>query len=416
MAGSVLAATVVVVVPAVLHPLMGPWTLLWPALVMAGAGFLLVGGRVTIDRPGRRSGAPDRRERHAGGPAHVHGPTVGDEASHPYAGGPAHGTRVGEIALSTAAADYDLQFSAVVHWRWSGHVDLTVRNPLAPAVRDVVARAAAKVARTRPRDHARAECDLGAHLAVESAVTATGIVVWAEQVRLRLPEEDAERLARLRNLRKDLGLRSALQETERGHAPMGGAHREDAGLQEEAGRRGDDARGEGAAHHPWSWGERTAPPRSGGTRTGRRPWSGHGTVPADPDPQPWSGQSPGPLDPEGEPGAGARSRFESLSEPGGSGGEHDYVYLDPVHGMPEEPVFTGPGPGSDVDDHGYESYWWPAESVPESAEEDVQVAILRGLIDAVPERAAREEFAESQLHALEKAGYTEVARRVREGF
>lgn len=385
MAGSALAATVVVVVPAVLYPLVGTWTLLWLALVVAGAGFLAVGGRVTIGT-GRRGSEPNRPEQHAGGPAHTHDHAVGNDASHAYADGPVHGTRVGEIALSTAAADYDLQFSAVVHWRWSGHVDLTVRNPVAPAVRDVMARAAARVARTRPREHARTECDLGAHLAVESAVTGTGIVVWAEHVRLRMPDEDAERLARLSDLRKDLGLRSALQETERAHAP--GRGRAPAGTDHPEGA----ARDESAVHSPWSWGERTPPPRTGGAGPSWRPWDGHGTAPADPAPQPWS---------------------EQRSE---AGEEHDYVYLDPVHGMPDEPVFTGPEPGSDVDEHGYESYWWPAESVPDSAEEDVQVAILRGLIDAVPDRAVREEFAERQISALDKAGHTEVARRVREGF
>lgn len=385
MAGSALAATVVVVVPAVLYPLVGTWTLLWSALVVAVAGFLAVGGSVTIGA-GRRGSDPSRPEQHADGPAHVHDHAVGNDASHAYADGPVHGTRVGEIALSTAAADYDLQFSAVVHWRWSGHVDLTVRNPVAPAVRDVMARAAARVARTRPRDHARTECDLGAHLAVESAVTGTGIVVWAEHVRLRMPDEDAERLARLSDLRKDLGLRAALQETERAHAP--GRARAPSGVEHPEGA----ARDEGAAHSPWSWGERTPPPRTGGAGPSWRPWDGHGAASADPAPQPWS---------------------EQRSE---TGEEHDYVYLDPVHGMPEEPVFTGPEPGSDVDEHGYESYWWPAEPVPESAEEDVQVAILRGLIDAVPDRAVREEFAERQINALDKAGHTEVARRVREGF
>lgn len=406
MAGSTLAVTVVVVVPAVLHPLVGVWTLLWSALVVAVAGFLAVGGRVTIGagRPGGRGGSRDRPGPHTDdGPAPGHDHAAGNDASHAYADGPAHGTRVGEIALATAAPDYALQLSAVVHWRWSGHVDLTVRNPVAPAVRDVVARAAAEVVRTRPRDHARTECDLGARLAVESAVTGTGIVVWAEHVRLRLPDEDAERLDRLSDLRKDLGLRAALQETDRAHAP------------ERAHAPAGGERDEGAAHRPWSAGERT-PPRAGGTGPSWRPWDGHGAEPADPDPQPWSEHRPGPSEPERRPWAGPRARFESVPDPGEAGAEHDYVYLDPVHGMPEEPVFTGPEPGHDVDAYGYESYWWPAESIPDSAEEDVQVAILRGLIDAVPDRDAREEFAERQLRALDKAGYTEVARRVREGF
>lgn len=538
MAGTAVAATVVVVVPAVLYPLVGVWTLLWLVLVSAVAGFLALGG------PGAGTGlGTAARDASEHGPSSECGPHTypggargagsggADGSAHAYADGPAHGTRVDAIALATAVPDYDLQLSAVVHWRWSGHVDLTVRNPVAPAVRDIVGRAASKVARTRPRDHARTECDLGAHLAVEHAVTGTGIVAWAEHVRLHLPEEDAERLARLSDLRKDLGLRAALQETERAYAPAYGHAR--------AGGQGRPARGPGGAVHEPAPGHASesaggrygpVPPSAGGTPRGsafgRRPWGGtwsrFGAAP-EPDPEsvpgpeagtgpypgpegpgedlgPFGGAGPfageAPEGPEGLDGPGLRGplgqrlpygphphvpggRRSDLHRPGpgvvdggedlasggtvhgpdlygpggrrsgirgGDGGEeHDYVYLDPVDGMPEEPLFTGPGadsdgpdgpeghdlgpelgpdlgpepgplPGHDVDEYGYESYWWPAETIPDSAEEDVQVAILRGMIDAVPDRHARAEFAEQQLSALEKAGYGEVARRVREGF
>ncbi|WP_328807094.1 ICP22 family protein [Nocardiopsis coralli] len=561
MAGSALAATVVVVVPAVLYPLVGVWTLLWLVLVAAVAGFLALGGPGSLGGPGTAG-----RDGHQDGAAQADGPRAHPGAAHngsapAYADGPAHGTRVGEIALATAVPDYDLQLSAVVHWRWSGHVDLTVRNPVAPAVRDVVCRAATKVARTRPRDHARTECDLAAHLAVEHAVTGTGIVVWAEHVRLHLPEEDAERLARLSDLRKDLGLRAALQETERAHGnAYGRAHasgparahggavpeptsgygfgptdgrfeggaRPDAGVHPDErarpweshpdddhpvrfgptpGERGPASRPEPGPVPPpaggAAFGDRTrgaAAPRDAGpgaaarrgTRAGesargRRPWGGSwsrfGASPASEPEAPEDGFDPfedaapnasegrerpeGPGLPAPPASPGRRPPYGSHPEPhpegpyahgshvhgpgaprpgahGDDGGEeHDYVYLDPVHGMPEEPVFTGPDPasspwhdpdgaeqglgpeldpdpgllpGHDVDEYGYESYWWPAESIPDSAEEDVQVAILRGMIDAVPDRHARAEFAEQQLSALEKAGYGEVARRVREGF
>ncbi len=441
-------ATVVVVVPAVLYPLVGVWTLLWLVLVAAASGFLALGGPGSQGRPGTagRDGRQDGRAPHPEGGPHAYPGGARSGAAHAYADGPVHGTRVGEIALATAVPDYDLRLSAVVHWRWSGHVDLTVRNPVAPAVRDIVSRAAAKVARTRPRDHGRTECDLGAQLAVEHAVTGTGIVVWAEHVRLHLPEEDAERLARLSDLRKDLGLRAALQETERAHTPAyGRAH---------TGGEGHPARGHGGAVPEPAQGHgvgASSAAGSGRAAHGRRPWGGSWSrFGASPEPDQGSGpgpdepgEAPGPFedagpsagqgpDESGPPGRpspygshpdGPAARGPNVHGPGAhgwvprtgdDGEENDFVYLDPVHGMPEEPVFTGPG--HDVDEYGYESYWWPAESIPDSAEEDVQVAVLRGMIEAVPDRHARAEFAEQQLGALEKAGYGEVARRVREGF
>src|SRR5699024_11354070 len=95
-----------------------------------------------------------------------------------------------------------------------GSVDQTVRYLICPAVPAVFIRSADIVLDTDPEEHGHTECALGARLAVEIAVTGMGISAWAEQVRLRLPDKDAERIALLADLRKDRALRLAIHETE----------------------------------------------------------------------------------------------------------------------------------------------------------------------------------------------------------
>ncbi|WP_051064584.1 hypothetical protein [Nocardiopsis halotolerans] len=311
----VVATTVVSVVPCVLYPLVGLWTLLWiPAVLLLLGAFLVYtegteGAEAADASPERESGDPSRP------PGALGEPVAG------------RGTRVRPVALPSATEDYDLVFSAVVHWRWDGHVDLRLRNPVAPAVLAVVTRASELARRVEPGGHGTAECELAARLAVETAVIGSGIVVWAEEVSLRLPEEDEERLRRMAGLRKDRQLREVERET--GQDPM--------------------------AAGP------VVPPRPA----------------ADED-----------LDPFGDP-----------------------------LGFVEDDADMPPGPGSDVDGEGYESYWWPADNgTRESAERDVQVAILRGLIDSVRDEATRTRFAREQLIVLERGGFAEVAHRVRQEY
>ncbi|NYH53997.1 hypothetical protein HNR06_003586 [Nocardiopsis arvandica] len=322
----VAAATVVAVVPCVLYPLVGLWTLLWiPAVLLLGSLLQRFDGAFTRN--------DDTWDDPTSSPASEPSGTA------PEAPGAARGTRVRPTALPSAVEDYDLVFSAVVHWRWDGHVDLRLRNPVAPAVLAVVTRASELARGVTPSEHGVAECELAARLAVETAVTGAGIVVWAEEVGLRLPEEDAERLHRVAGLRKDRELREAVRDAEEESEELEGFTVGPAGP--------------------------VLPPR-----------------PA-PD---------GELDPLGDP----------LGEPPGYG---------------EDEPAVPPGPGSDVDVEGYESYWWPAEGGGhESAERDVQVAILRSLIDSLPSGPARTEFARDQLELLERGGFSEVARRIREEY
>ncbi|MCP3016452.1 hypothetical protein NGM33_24280 [Nocardiopsis dassonvillei] len=340
----VAAATVVVVVPCVLYPLIGLWTLLWiPVVLVLGA---------LVPHSGDASAAvaaPDAAEATAdASSARAHGGQDGTLRAFGERGG----TRIRPVALPSAARDYDLVFSAVVHWRWEGHVDLSLRNPVAPAVLAVVTRASGLARGVRPGDHGTAECELAARLAVETAVTGAGVVVWAEEVSLRLPEEDAERLRRMAALRKDRELREAVRDAEEELEEL--------------------------------------PP----SRVGQAP-PPHLT--ASPSPRPKVPPAPavdGGLDAFGGP--------DPLDDPLGLGGDDG---PDP-----------SPGPGSDVDEEGYESYWWPAEEGPESAERDVQVAILRGLADSFEDAEERAKFVHEQVIVLERGGFDDLALRIREEY
>jgi hypothetical protein len=325
---------VVVLVPVALYPLIGPWTLLWAPLVLLAVAAVLLRSRAHAQ-------ARDRVE--ASGAREAGEPVEPDE--HP-AGPAGTGRRIRPVALPSALEDYDLVFSAVVHWRWNGHVDLSLRNPLAPAVYAVVTRAAELARGTEPGDHGLAEYELAARLAVETAVTGAGVVVWAEDVELRLPDEDAERLRSLAGLRKDREVRDAVRAIEAERVEARGRR---SALPLDEGGIGGDAVG----HDPHGVGDR---------------------LPAR--------------------------------------GPHQADDLDDLDDVAE---LDGLGPGNDVDGEGFESYWWPAESPGhDAAERDVQVAIIRGLIDSVEEGADRLEFARAQLDVLERGGFAEVARRIRE--
>ncbi|MFV2197450.1 hypothetical protein [Nocardiopsis sp. LOL_012] len=282
------------------------WLLLWgPALLLAAAALL-----PWTRRPVPRGGTP--KTDRPGEPART---DPAEEA--------VPGTRVRTVALRSAATDHRLEFSAVVHWRWDGYVDLRLRNPAAPAVHAVVTAAAELARDVSPCDAGPAECELGALLAAERSVPGTGIVTWAEDVRLRLPDADAERLRRLAGLRKDRELWEAIRAAEDG------------------------------------------------------------------------------LDPPPFPPAAPPEEADDLAE---------LEELTPFDARPP----LEHGPGSDVDEEGYESYWWPAEgtAVGAAAEQDVQVAIVRGLIDSADEER-RADFAREQVDLLAGAGFTEVAHRLR---
>ena len=336
------AVVVVLLVPAVLYPLVGLWSLVWlpvalmllgvalarPA-VLAESGSALVralsGAAPEADpRPGESEEPRDRSDR-------------GDEpepVSAPRGESGTRGVRLRRTALPSAEEDYDFVFSARVHWRWAGRIDLRLRNPAGPASYSVLLRARDLLAGTRPQDRGVVEVELSALLAAESPVADGAVEVWADDVRVDLEDEDEERLRSIVRLRKDRALWEAEHEAESVRAVLRDA-----------------------------------------------PASGPGPTPA-------PGPAPGP----------SPARAAEESELSGQIIEH----------------FEHPVSGSGVDDDGYESYWWPADPGEDEAamQQDVQVAILRGMIDSVQDESERAAFVREQVHILERSGLAHVAERI----
>lgn len=108
---------------------------------------------------------------------------------------------------------------------------------------------------------------------------------------------------------------------------------------------------------------------------------------------------------------------ELLPEPGLPVQTHEAPGARDTHEVPgvhEVPGPVVPMPGSGVDEEGFESYWWPAEQDDDEGpiEQDVQVAILRGLIDSVEDGAERAAFVREQVEILERSGFPDVAERI----
>ncbi|MEU3018863.1 MULTISPECIES: hypothetical protein [unclassified Nocardiopsis] len=361
------AVIVVLIVPAVLFPLVGGWALLWlpcamallgaalarPELLAAALGPLTARLGVEEGEPRKetdvRDSAGELRER----------PDQGDEPAPveaPRGRTGTRGVRTRRIDLPSAVDDYAFGFSALVHWRWAHRVDLSLRNPAGPAVRSVVLRAREVLRDVHPSDWAVAESELESAFAVEEPVCGGTIQVWAESVRLDLDDEDEVRLDRMAHLRKDRALWAAEHEAARVRASMS----------DEIG----DVIGPG-----------------GGTRPGREPEPRYTAAAHD---------LPGAPD------------LVDLSDVAVVHGPHGTTDL-------REDLDQGPPtPGSGVDEEGYESYWWPAEQEPDEGgmEQDVQVAILRGLIDSVEGEAERAAFVREQVEILERSGFPDVAERI----
>ena len=341
---------VVLLVPAVLYPLVGLWALVWLPVALMLLGVALARPAVlaeivpvlvrTLSGTGpevdpRPVEAEERRD----------GSDRGDEPDPvpaPRGESGTRGVRLRRTALPSAEDDYDFVFSARVHWRWAGRIDLRLRNPAGPASHSILLRAREVLARTGPKDRGVVEVELTALLATESPVAGGIVEVWADDVRVDLEDEDEERLRSIVRLRKDRALWEAEHEAESVRAVLRDA-----------------------------------------------PASGPGPEPGGPA----SGPAPDPRPSSAPPSSG-----EPVEELSGQIIEH----------------FEHPVSGSGVDDEGYESYWWPADPGEDEAamQQDVQVAILRGLIDSVPGEAERAAFVREQVHILERGGFAHVAERI----
>ena len=337
---------VVLLVPAMLYPLAGAWTMAWLPVALGLLGLALARPEVlrgfVLALVRMLSGEHVEEEPADGGePVTESGSDQasrdrsdqGDEPEPvpaPRGESGTRGVRLRRTELPSAMADYDFVFSARVHWRWAHRIDLRLRNPAGPASHSILLRAREVLARTRPEDHGLVEVELAALFAAEFPIADGTVEVWADDVRVELEDEDAERLRRVVGLRKDRMLWEAEHEADVVRATLRGA--------------------------------------------------------------------PAPAASPGRP----------PSPPADLGEELSGQIIEHVH----ETVMTGPGSG--VDDEGYESYWWPAdhEDDEEAARQDVQVAILRGLIDSVEDGEERVAFVREQVRLLEQRGFSYVAERI----
>ena len=350
------AVAVVLFVPAALYPLLGAWTLAWLPVAVGLLGVALArpaalkGSVLALARvvtAGRPEGDPEAQDTQ--GSDHPQEPGEGldrgdepEPVPAPRGQSGTRGVRLRRTALPSAAADYDFVFCARVHWRWAGRIDLRLRNPAGPASHTILLRAREVLARTRPEDHGLVEVELAALFAVEIPIADGTVEVWADEVRVELEDEDAQRLRRVVHLRKDRALWEAEHEAELARAGLRGG---------------------------------PTPPFDPAPAS--RPSSNHGSAPAsnhDPD----------------------------------LGQELSGQIIDRI------PDFVQSAPGSGIDSEGYESYWWPAdpEEDEEAMQQDVRVAILRGLIDSVEDGQERVEFVRQQVRLLQQSGFAYVAERI----
>ncbi|TQN30197.1 hypothetical protein FHX37_0058 [Haloactinospora alba] len=117
-----------------------------------------------------------------------------------------------QVPLPSAHQDYDFLFSAVVHWRAHAPLNAGTQGMATSLVLD---RAGTLTRGEAPEEYGvvrhRVSAALGEVIPLEQGM----LEVWAEDVRVELREEDAQRLNRIRDLRKDEELREQEREVER---------------------------------------------------------------------------------------------------------------------------------------------------------------------------------------------------------
>ena len=168
-----------VVVPAVVHPLAGSWTWVWAPLLLVLLALVLLLSTVTGGQPQ----LPDRST-----------PTVRHEP---------RSARVRDTRVASLTEDYEFVFSAEVLWRWAGEPDARLRNPARAAENAVVTMARTEAGKYRASEVDVVRHALAARLGEAVAVYDGLLEVWADDVTLSLPEEDADRLRQLADLRKE---------------------------------------------------------------------------------------------------------------------------------------------------------------------------------------------------------------------
>lgn len=122
-------------------------------------------------------------------------------------------TPISDVALPSAAADYDFHFSATAYWRPARGSRIQHANPGALAAKTIVDRAGTITAVEQPNNVDIVQHRLAGALGAVRPDPTGGVETWADHVQLTLSEADTERLRRLSGVRKD----EDLCEHERNH-------------------------------------------------------------------------------------------------------------------------------------------------------------------------------------------------------
>jgi hypothetical protein len=125
--------------------------------------------------------------------------------------------QISELPLRTTHPDYRIRFSATARWRpASAGRDSSGTDPAQLATAALVGRAHIVTSTTAPLDHPTAQHQLAVQLATPQQDPTGQLEVWADDVRLSLPEQDAARLRALSELSKDGEVWERHRDQERG--------------------------------------------------------------------------------------------------------------------------------------------------------------------------------------------------------
>ncbi|MDT0344416.1 hypothetical protein [Streptomyces litchfieldiae] len=111
--------------------------------------------------------------------------------------------RVTNVALPSAAPDYDFLFSATVRWIPQDSEISSYFDPSGLAVQSVLLRARTFTARQHPTSSTMAQHELNGVLGVMEPDSSGRVLAMAKNVTLTLSDTDLERLTKLSNVRKD---------------------------------------------------------------------------------------------------------------------------------------------------------------------------------------------------------------------
>ncbi len=202
-----------------------PWWLWIPSALVPSAAAVLV------DRALARERATGHVPRSGSGREEVPVPTApsgGQPATGPAAGpGPdtraptwphTRRTTLSDVSLASAVDDYRFLFSATVCWLPDPTPDRRTElhaNPAALAREAVVSRARRLLADGAPEEYDPLTERLAATLGTVLSVPAGHLHVWAENIAVRLSDEDDARIRRLAGLRKDEAIREHERHSER---------------------------------------------------------------------------------------------------------------------------------------------------------------------------------------------------------